>query len=434
MTDAAASGQLNEGFSHTRGSTHSIDVYSDPPRSQPAPQTTLSINDRPPSYDSLLTSFNMTSLNSTSQDTIVTYDAATARNRQARVRYRGELSSNQMLRLENIVPAASPDRASIPRNRPSDATPRQTSQARQSSHDHNPTTSTVNTATASNEDADSRQQTTTNEMNELRPQRNNEASIEVRNTRPSSEASSEIVARENSSHSIIVNATPSPEQPSDINLPMIRTPQPSPIQLSTDLDVANEEGNRTHLSFTDQTPTHLTPSTDHPPTMEPEREVVRHESTIPHTGHSSDMVDHGTTFIYHTPLRRTVSDNSEDGVYIDITPNRHPVSPVRYTECMNLTQTQPHATHEQEDQSVVGETAHQDMISLNSNPVVSEQDANSSNRDIAQEASPIVDNKDESWNGNLRQRGSESSSSSEAGAVTNHADTNSVSSLEIMSI
>ena len=467
-------------------------MYSDIPISQPTSQTTLTNHDRPPSYESLYTM--------APHDTIETNNVATERNmaasvnRQARVRYRGELNSNQIPRrtdqgesppnneallsnrLENIGPA-SLHRGFIPLNRPGGAIPRQTSLNRQRSHELHLTTNNENRGVMPNET--SRQQPALNDINEARSEQISEPSIETRsgrNTRPSLEAFSEIGTREveNSSDFRTTNTNSSAEHPSDNNEPMIRlTSQPSFIQLSADLLVTNEEGNHTNLSqpshttFTDGTLTHVT-HTDQPPTVEAEGEVVRNIRIIsPATDHSIEFpAPRLSTFMDHTPVGRTVSDNSEDGVYIDITrntahpsnslPSGDPHIAVRYmgqSNSENSVQTQSSETHEQENntnenavqenfqettrQETTRQETTQDHNSLNSvNSCASEQTTNYLRNGSTETASGNIDisiQDEEDPNGNVPRRGGESLSS-ENDVATNDADTNSVSSLEIVSI
>ena len=436
-------------------------------------------DDRPPSYESLLTLFGTTSHgttshSNTSRDAIVTHDVANERNtaatinRQARVRYRGQLSTNQTRaeqgdisrnevqssdELENnetqtdvnlVDGTATPNRESIPQNRQREPIPPRTSQGRQASHQVNATTGTENRRVTPNEA--SHQQTPPSDINEPRSEQNSEPSIEtrsgrsVRNPHPFFEPSGEMVPPEenNSSGQSIRNPNRSAGQSSEINLRVIRNSSlrnslPHSIEHSSDMQVDYEGG-----SPTPRTASNLS------------------------TDHSGEMVNHDSRFTGHAPLQPTLSENSEDGVYIDITQNpaNHSSSirssdptriVVRYrgqedTTSVNTIQSPSRVTHEQEDTENVayvnleGGITEEDRDSSNAINSHSPEQTTDSVNNYTTEAvttdtnTQIVIEEGAIPNEIPSQRDTQSVSSESSDVYPHNVDTNSVSSLDVMSI
>ena len=459
-------------------------------------------DDRPPSYESLLTLFGTTSHgttshSNTSRDAIVTHDVANERNtaatinRQARVRYRGQLSTNQTRaeqgdisrnevqssdELENnetqtdvnlVDGTATPNRESIPQNRQREPIPPRTSQGRQASHQVNATTGTENRRVTPNEA--SYQQTPPSDINEPRSEQNSEPSIEtrsgrsVRNPHPFFEPSGEMVPPEenNSSGQSIRNPNRSAGQSSEINLRVIRN-----SSLRNSLPHSIEHSSDMQVDYEGSSPTPRTAR--NPPTfsMEHAGDVRSQERSIRNsnlsTDHSGEMVNHDSRFTGHAPLQPTLSENSEDGVYIDITQNpaNHSSSipssdptriAVRYrgqedTTSANTIQSPSRVTHEQEDTENVAYVnleegiTEEDRDSSNAiNSHSSEQTTDSVNNYSTEAVTTdtntqIVIEEGAIPNEIPSQRDIQSVSSESSDVYPHNVDTNSVSSLDVMSI
>ncbi len=459
-------------------------------------------DDRPPSYESLLTLFSTTSHgttshSNTSRDAIVTHDVANERNtaatinRQARVRYRGQLSTNQTRaeqgdisrnevqssdELENnetqtdvnlVDGTATPNRESISQNRQREPIPPRTSQGRQASHQVNATTGTENRRVTPNEA--SHQQTPPSDINEPRSEQNSEPSIEtrsgrsVRNPHPFFEPSGEMVPPEenNSSGQSIRNPNRSAEQSSEINLRVIRNSSlrnslPHSIEHSSDMQVDYEGGSPTPR--TARNPPTL--SMEHAGDVRSQERSIRNSNLS--TDHSGEMVNQDSRFTGHAPLQPTLSENSEDGVYIDITQNpaNHSSSipssdptriVVRYrgqedTTSVNTIQSPSRVTHEQEDTENVAYVnleegiTEEDRDSSNAiNSHSSGQTADSLNNYSTEAVTTDTDTQIVIEEGAIpneipSQRDTQSVSSESSDVYPHNVDTNSVSSLDVMSI
>ena len=453
------SGQDNEGFSHAGGRRHSIGVHIDEPLSQHPSQATVNDPlDRPPSYESLITSFDMShGMTSHANASRVTYDvternmAATV-NGQARVRYRGESTSrfinespggagsgesspnevsSSINELENVEAqmavvdgTATPSSESIPQRTQGEPILLRISHVRQRPHEVNSTTRPGNTSNEldrmTHQDIEAiPEQATSNDINEPRSEQNSEPSIEIRSERthpPSGETISHEGNNSPGRSSSFRNSNPTEINMRVIRHSSLRTPHPSSIDHSSDMQVAAYEER-----------------------SNPTGQSVRNPL-------SSSME--------HAPLERTVSDNSEDGVYIDITQssaqNSSSVSgsdpariAARYWGQADSSQTRSRITREQEDTSdenidLQERTTDEDHSS--SNAIISAestgQTTDSLNNDTDEAASTDTDNphEDEIHNETLSQQDSQSISSERDDLNPHNSDTGSVSSLEIMSI
>ena len=299
--NSTTSGRNNEGFSHSRGTI-----------SEHPSQSSLNIHeDHPPSYESLLTTFGLSPVEMMSHDVPLNINASNGQNReatvnrQARVRYRGQASS----RFNHPIPGRSESAESLSND--VFTADEVENVERQTAVNEVDVTNTTQGPDQSNRGIAENRQVRNNlrahdteDRQEPQSEENGaRASAQnTGNTHRAFEASGEMAYEINSSTR---NFNSSAEQTSDNDARGMRNP---PVRTSSSasadhsIHVRNIPGQITQVTYEDDNTA--------------ERSFRNSRSSIDHSG---DI--HDTEFSQHPPLVASVSSNSEDNVYFDITQN-----------------------------------------------------------------------------------------------------------------
>ena len=428
--NSTATGRNNDGFSHARGTI-----------SEHPSQSSLNIlGDRPPSYDSLMTSFgfmpnDMMSLGMP-LDTNPTGGRSTDAtvNRQARVRYRGQASS----RFNHQIPSHAESAESLPNDVFS--SDEVGNVARQPAVNEVDVTDTTQASDQSNrESIEGRQIRRAHDL-QARQEPQSEENLERESVHRALEAQGETVAREMNSSLSPRNLNPSAERISDTESRAIL--HNSPVMTSSSsttfdhsIHVRNIPSQVTQVTYEDETTADFRNS----------------RSSVDHSG---DV--HDAELPHHAPLAATLSSNSEDELYFDVTQNptqSNPTVPgfdtariaVRYRGQVDSSLRDSSTTHavllrESEDtprENMLNSSVHERTIegdlSPNSNdsPDLTEQRTDSLDNDATEAAgrNVVMELENVSENGIAPQ-----DMPYEGVVVDPHPETISVSSIEVMSI
>lgn len=430
--DSTTTGRNNDGFSHARGTM-----------SEHPSQSSLNIlGDRPPPYDSLMTSFgfmpnDMMSLgmplntNSTGgQSTDATV------NRQARVRYRGQASS----RLNHQIPSHAESAESLS-NDVFSSDEVGNAERRPAVNGVDVTDTTEAPDQSNRGTIEGRQIRRAHDL-QARQEPQSEENLERESVHRALEAQGETVAREMNSSLSLRNLNPSAERISDtetraiLQNSLVRTSSRS-ATFDHSIHVRNIPSQVTQVTYEDETTAGFRTS----------------RSSVDHTGDVRDA-----ELPHHAPLAATLSSNSEDEVYFDVTQNPTQSSPsvpgfdatriaVRYRGQVDSNPVDSSTTHrvvlresentarENVPNSNVHERTIEGDVSFNSvdSPDFTEQTTDSLNNDATEAAGRIVVMELEDASGNENGIAPQDFPS-ESVVVDPHPDTISVSSFEVMSI